>query len=94
MIGTFLREEFKRNMFARFAGLIALPVLKAFKNRVDHRRYNGASLLGLRGIVIKSHGSADQFAFEHAIERAVAEVRNGVLRRISEQMTFLQEGAA
>jgi len=81
-------------LFARFAALVALPVLKAFKNRVDHRRYNGASLLGLRGIVIKSHGSADQFAFEHAIERAVAEVRNGVLRRISEQMTFLQEGAA
>jgi len=94
MIGTFLREEFKRNLFARFAGLVALPVLKAFKNRVDHRRYNGASLLGLRGIVIKSHGSADQFAFEHAIERAVAEVRNGVLRRISEQMAVLQEGAA
>jgi glycerol-3-phosphate acyltransferase PlsX len=94
MIGTFLREEFKRNLFARFASVVALPVLKAFKNRVDHRRYNGASLLGLRGIVIKSHGSADQFAFEHAIERAIAEVRNGVLRRISEQMAFLQEGAA
>ena len=94
MIGTFLREEFKRNLFARFAGLVALPVLNAFKSRVDHRRYNGASLLGLRGIVIKSHGSADQLAFEHAIERAVAEVRNGVLRRISEQVASLQEGAA
>jgi glycerol-3-phosphate acyltransferase PlsX len=94
MISTFLKEEFKRNLLTRLAGLVALPVLKAFKNRVDHRRYNGASLLGLRGIVIKSHGSADAFAFQCAIERAAEEVRNGVLRRISEQMALLNPGAA
>ena len=94
MVSTLLRQEFKRNLLTRLSGLIALPVIRAFKKRVDHRRYNGASLLGLRGIVIKSHGSADAFAFENAIERAVEEVRTGVLRRISEQMTLLNEGAA
>ena len=94
MIATFLRQEFKRNLLTRLAGLIALPVLKAFKKRVDHRQYNGASLLGLRGIVIKSHGSADAYAFECAIERAFEEVSNGVLRRISDQMALLTQGAA
>jgi glycerol-3-phosphate acyltransferase PlsX len=89
MLATFLREEFQRNILTKIMGLLALPVLKAFKKRVDHRRYNGASLLGLRGIVIKSHGSADSFAFQFAIERAVEEVRNGVLRRISDQMAIL-----
>ena len=63
MLAAYLREEFKRNLFTRLAALLALPVINAFKRRVDHRRYNGASLLGLRGIVVKSHGSADSFAF-------------------------------
>lgn len=89
MLATFLRQEFKRNILTQLMGLAALPVLKAFKNKMDHRRYNGASLLGLKGIVIKSHGSADPFAFQFAIERAVEEVRNGVLRRISDQMALL-----
>lgn len=94
MVRTFLREEFTRNILTRIAALIAMPVLNAFKKRVDHRRYNGASLLGLRGIVIKSHGSADAFAFEHALIQAAEEVRNGVLRRITERMATLSEGAA
>lgn len=94
MIATFLRQEFKRNILTRLAALIAYPVLHAFKNRVDHRRYNGASLLGLKGIVVKSHGSADPFAFECAIERAIEEVRNDVLQRITEQMSQLQKGVA
>ncbi len=89
MLATFLRQEFKRNILTQLAGLIAYPVLSAFKKRLDHRRYNGASLLGLRGVVVKSHGSADSFAFQFAIERAVEEVRNGVLRRINEQMALL-----
>jgi glycerol-3-phosphate acyltransferase PlsX len=89
MLSTFLREEFKRNLLTKFAGLIALPVIKAFKRRVDHRRYNGASLLGLRGIVIKSHGSADSHAFRFAIARAVDEVRGGMLRRMSEGVAQL-----
>jgi glycerol-3-phosphate acyltransferase PlsX len=94
MLDTFLRHEFKRNVFTNLAGLIALPVINAFKRRVDYRRYNGASLLGLRGIVVKSHGSADSFAFEFAIERAAEEVRNGVLRRISERMALIHQGLA
>ncbi|MEO8137256.1 MAG: phosphate acyltransferase PlsX [Betaproteobacteria bacterium] len=89
MIAAFLREEFKRNLFTRFAALVSLPVINAFRRRMDHRRYNGASLLGLKGIVIKSHGSADAFAFEHALERAVDEARNGVLQRITERMASL-----
>jgi len=89
MIAAFLREEFTRNAFTRLAGLAALPVLNAFRRRMDHRRYNGASLLGLKGIVIKSHGSADGFAFEQALQRAVDEVQNGVLQRISQRMTQL-----
>jgi glycerol-3-phosphate acyltransferase PlsX len=95
MMGTFIKQEFKRNWLTKLAGLIASPVLSAFKKRVDHRRYNGASLLGLKGVVVKSHGSADSFAFQFAIERAVEEARNGVLRRINEQISLLHsEGAA
>ncbi|MEQ1742327.1 MAG: phosphate acyltransferase PlsX [Candidatus Nitrotoga sp.] len=86
MLGGFLREEFNRNMFTKLAGLIATPVLKAFRRRVDPRRYNGASLLGLKGIVLKSHGSADAFAFFCAIERAAEEARGGMLRHISEHI--------
>jgi glycerol-3-phosphate acyltransferase PlsX len=93
MLSTFLREEFRRNLLTKFAGLIAVPVIKAFKRRVDHRRYNGASLLGLRGIVIKSHGSADAHAFGFAIARAVEEVRGGMLRHISEQIAQLPHHA-
>lgn len=57
MLATFLRQEFGRNLLTKLAALVALPVIRHFKRRVDHRRYNGASLLGLR-IVVKSHGSA------------------------------------
>jgi glycerol-3-phosphate acyltransferase PlsX len=94
MLGTYLRQEFKRNLFTRFCGLVALPVINAFKKRVDHRQFNGASLLGLRGIVVKSHGSADSFAFECALRRAYEEVGEGVLRRISDRLALLQEDAS
>lgn len=86
MLGGFLREEFGRNVFTKLAGLVSLPVINAFKKRVDPRRYNGASLLGLKGIVVKSHGSADQLAFLCAIERAAEEARGGMLRHISEDV--------
>jgi len=86
MIVAFLRQEFSRNPFRKFAALMALPVLKALRRRMDPGRYNGASLLGLRGVVIKSHGSADAYAFGKALERAVEEVRNDVIRRISQSM--------
>jgi glycerol-3-phosphate acyltransferase PlsX len=66
--------------------LCAMPVLKSFKNRLDPRRYNGASFLGLRGIVVKSQGGADQLAYISAIHVAIEEARSGVLRRITEQL--------
>ncbi|TLS19046.1 MAG: phosphate acyltransferase PlsX [Betaproteobacteria bacterium] len=86
MLSTFLRQEFGRNLFTKLVALLALPVLKGFKRRVDHRRYNGASLLGLKGIVVKSHGSADAYGFRHAIERAAEEARGQVLSRIADQV--------
>ncbi len=86
MLGGFLREEFGRNVFTKIAALIAMPVINAFKRRVDHRRYNGASFLGLKGIVVKSHGSADDFAFLCAIERAAEEARGGMLHQISDHV--------
>ena len=86
MLGSFLREELTRNWLTRLAALLAWPVLAAFKRRVDPRRYNGATLIGLRGIVVKSHGSADAFAFERAIERAMEEVKNEVLQRLTERL--------
>ncbi|MGH8727065.1 MAG: phosphate acyltransferase PlsX [Burkholderiales bacterium] len=94
MLATFLREEYNRNVITRVAGLLAYPVVKAFKQRVDPRRYNGASLLGLRGIVVKSHGGADSFAFAQAIERAVEEVRTGVAQRIAARVEMIHVGAA
>lgn len=86
MVGTFLRQEFSRNPLTRLAGVIALPVLKAFKSRLDPGRYNGASLLGLRGVVVKSHGSADIFAFRHALERAAEAARQRLPEKIAARM--------
>ncbi len=82
MIGGFLKQEFSRNIFTKIAAICALPVLSAFKRRVDHRRYNGAALLGLRGLVFKSHGSADELAFEQALNRAYDAARNKLLERV------------
>ena len=82
MIASFLRQEFSRNPLTRLAALIVYPVLASFKNRVDYRRYNGAALLGLRGLVFKSHGSADEFAFGQALVRAYDAARNNLLDRV------------
>ncbi|WP_299514244.1 phosphate acyltransferase PlsX [uncultured Limnohabitans sp.] len=86
MIGGFLRNEFSRNIFTKMAAIVAYPVLSSFKNRVDHRRYNGAALLGLRGLVFKSHGSADEIAFETALNRAYDAGRNQLLDRVRERI--------
>jgi glycerol-3-phosphate acyltransferase PlsX len=86
MIGTTLKEAFGRNIFTKIAGLIAYPVLKLFKQRIDPRLYNGASFLGLRGLVIKSHGGADALAFKTAIQLAEIEIKKDVIRKISEQV--------
>ncbi|WP_297460880.1 phosphate acyltransferase PlsX [Ferrovum sp.] len=84
MLGQMIRTEFNRSFWTRMAGAVALPVLNRFKRKVDHRQYNGASLLGLRGLVVKSHGGADDYAFRHALQYAVTEVRSNVLGRIRE----------
>ena len=82
MMGGFLKQEFSRSMFTKLAAICAYPVLSAFKKRVDYRRYNGAALLGLRGLVFKSHGSADELAFEQALNRAYDAARNKLLERV------------
>lgn len=89
MLANFIREEFGRGPFSKLAALVALPVLKRFKRRVDHRFYNGAVLLGLRGVVVKSHGSADAFAFEQALYRAADAASNCLIERIGERMMAL-----
>jgi len=89
MLGDFLREEYTRNAFSKFAALVSYPVIERFKRRTDHRRYNGAALLGLRGIVVKSHGSADRLAFNRALERTATEARSGLLDRIGAEMARL-----
>ena len=86
MIRHFLNLEFKRNLVTRLAGLVALPILRRLSKRIDPRRYNGASLLGLRGIVVKSHGGADEFAFETAIGIARKEVLADIASRITEKV--------
>jgi glycerol-3-phosphate acyltransferase PlsX len=86
MLSDFIRQEFTRNLFTKAAALVALPVLNRFKARVDPRRYNGAALLGLRGLVFKSHGSADAFAFEQALRRAYDAARNRLLDRVHDRI--------
>jgi len=89
MISHYIKQEFNRNIFTRLAGLFALPVLNAFRKKIDPRRYNGASFVGLRGIAIKSHGGADSLAFENAIDIALTEVRQAVLKQFSENLEVL-----
>jgi glycerol-3-phosphate acyltransferase PlsX len=87
MIGSFLKAEFSRNIFTKIAAIAAYSVLTALKNRVDHRRYNGAALLGLRGLVFKSHGSADAMAFGYALNRAYDAARHDLLERVRVRIT-------
>ena len=86
MIGTTLKEAFSKNLFTQLIAVIAYPVLKSFKQRIDPRLYNGASFLGLKGLVIKSHGGADRLAFKTAIQLAEVEVKQDVIKKISEQV--------
>jgi len=82
MIVDFLKIEFSRNIFTKMAAIAAYPIISALKKRMDHRRYNGGALLGLRGLVFKSHGSADALAFEYALARAYDAARNNLLDRV------------
>lgn len=86
LIRHLMTVEFKRNWLTKLSALVALPVLRALRKRIDPRRYNGASLLGLRGIVVKSHGGADSLAFEHAIEIAKKEVIADIAERIEQRV--------
>ncbi len=86
MLTDFIKQEFTRGPLSKLAALAALPVLKRFKQRVDPRRYNGAALLGLRGLVFKSHGSADAVAFESALARAYDAARNRLLARVHDRI--------
>jgi phosphate acyltransferase len=90
MISGFMKQEFSRNIFTKMGALAAYPVLTAFKKRVDHRRYNGAALLGLRGLVFKSHGSADAFAFENALARAYDAAHNQLLSNVRERIAHAE----
>lgn len=91
MLTHFAKEEFTRTPLTRLAAWFSRPVLKALKHRADPRRYNGASLLGLRGIVVKSHGSADELSFANAIREAMLEVQKAVLERIGKQLELISE---
>ncbi len=86
MMSDFIKQEFNRGLMSQLAALVATPVLNRFKHRVDPRRYNGAALLGLRGLVFKSHGSADAYAFEQALARAYDAARNRLLDRVHDRL--------
>ena len=86
MLTSFIKQEFTRNLLTRLAALLALPVLNRFKRRVDHRRYSGGALLGLRGLVFKAHGGSDVYAFEQALNRAYDAAGNRLLERVHDRI--------
>jgi len=86
LISDYAKKSFTKNIYTKLIALLATPILKEFKHSIDPRRYNGASLLGLKGIVIKSHGGADAFSFEHAISIAHLEAKKGVPMLIDKQL--------
>lgn len=83
------KAAFKGSAYGKLAAMVAMPVLKALRKKIDPRRYNGASLLGLKGIVIKSHGGADRLSFVHAIKEAMMEIENNVPERIGQELEEL-----
>lgn len=87
MFASFIKAEFKRNLFTKLCALLALPVLNAFKDRADARRYNGAIFLGLRGVVVKSHGGTDEVGFAFALQEAYVEAKAGILSALEAGMT-------
>ena len=93
MLGQGLRDEFTRNPMRKLLALLAWPAVTGFRKRFDHRRYNGATLLGLRGVVVKSHGSADIFSFGCALDRAAREAGSGVLEQISARLASYAQAA-
>jgi glycerol-3-phosphate acyltransferase PlsX len=94
MLYAILKAEFTRNPFTRLVALTATPVLRAFKRRVDPRRHNGATLIGLKGVVVKSHGSADVLAFQYALRKAYTEAAHGMLDKIAQRMAAMPSTAS
>ena len=94
MLYDFLKAEFTRNPLTKLAALAAYPVLMAFKRRIDPRHYNGATLVGLKGVVVKSHGGADVQGFATALRKAHAEVAHGVLDKIAPEMAAMPATAS
>ncbi len=91
MMGDFLKEEYTRNAFTKLIAALSSPVIKRFRARLDSRRYNGATLLGLRGIVVKSHGSADELGFRYALARTYKEVEHDLIDKIAAQIAELDK---
>ncbi|MFN9210421.1 MAG: phosphate acyltransferase PlsX [Betaproteobacteria bacterium] len=94
MLGGFIREEFTRGLVSKLGAVAAYPVIRRLKVRVDHRRYNGARLLGVRGVVIKSHGSADMVAFEQALRRGYEAARHRLIERTAAALRAMPAPAA
>lgn len=92
LIGHHVKKEFSASLYGKLSAIITMPILKKIHNKIDPRQYNGASLLGLRGIVIKSHGSADRVSFASALEEARMEVANNVPQRITAGLERIQNG--
>ena len=88
-----IRQEARRNLFAKLSALAALPILGSFRKRIDPRRYNGAIFLGLRGIVVKSHGGTDAAGFAYALEEAyheaqadsIAKIEQGIVQKLAQE---------
>lgn len=91
MFVTKLKDAFNKNMLTKLAAIMVSPILKAFKLSIDPRVFNGASFIGLRGLVIKSHGGADQFAFKSAIQLAQLEIKKDVIAKISAKVVTTLE---
>ncbi|MDX2345861.1 MAG: phosphate acyltransferase PlsX [Legionella sp.] len=95
LISTVLKEAFMKNAWTRFVGVLARPVLMQLKKRMDPARYNGATLIGLNGIVVKSHGGATEKAFQFALEQAVLQIENRVVDLVREQISsFVEQGVS
>lgn len=94
MMGSAIKDEFQRNLLTKAMAVVAMPVLMQFKKRVDHRRYNGAALLGLNGIVVKSHGGTDAYGFSFAIKRATDAARAKLIEQIRNSLSAHQQAAA
>jgi len=89
MIGVALKEAFNKNLLTKLVALVVMPVLANFKKRIDPRLYNGATFLGLRGTVVKSHGGADVVAFANAVKIAEVEIAHNVTKKISERVQLV-----